>query len=654
MGVEGHNLDYKPEIDGLRAIAVAAVVAYHAFPGAMPAGFVGVDVFFVISGYLITALLVRERAETGRLDFAMFYARRIRRLLPALVVMLVGVIALMVGLMGRHERLVSDAAISSVWSLVFAANFHFQATVGGYFDVAATERAMLHLWSLSVEEQFYLVYPWLLTMLLARVPSAPARRLAVVAMGSLLLSEYWVNIEPGKGFFQMPSRFWELAAGGLVALLPATSSLRRTSHAVLPAGLALILLSCLYADRWGAFPGKGALPVVLGVALVLLGIHRGAVSGWAAAMLRSRIFVALGLVSYSLYLWHWPLLVMVDQAWIEPAGPALRLAVCALALLLATLSWRFVESPARCIRIRNPLHLIGAGVLTATVAGGLIIGLSRLDRVPVEVRELSRLARNDAPKIAEGCRFDENREVQALLPPVCNSRPSQLATFVLWGDSHALAWQPFAWQLADVAGASAAPMTLNSCPPGTGHADAGQIGNCEQFNRLVMQWLSRHPLDTVVVAQRWPRALSQRSAAPAHLAQRIDALGRALEQLGQVRRILVLGPLPTMRRAAPDCIALGWERQCSSPLRLHRQRVAPVWQQLEALALRFPNVVLIDPTEYFCDESHCAPDRHGFGLYRDDNHITASASRGFAEAYLADPARYTRRPGDGTRMTDSP
>lgn len=631
---------------------MSAVVCYHAFPSALPGGFVGVDIFFVISGYLITTLLLREHAGTGRIDFAAFYARRARRLLPALLAMLVGTMALMVAFMGRHELLIDDAATSSLWSLAFAVNLHFQSSVGGYFDAAAHTRPLLHLWSLSVEEQFYLIFPWLLAVLLARGPATRARWLALATLASFLLSEYWANVEPGAGFYQMPSRFWELGAGSLVAFAPSNES--RRVRGLLAAGLLLCLLSCLQAHRWGGFPGKAALPVILGASLMLLAVHRGGVTGYAGSMLRSRGFVMLGLVSYPLYLWHWPLLVMANQAGMQPAGTGIRLATCAVALLLAIVSWRFIETPARRLRIHQPWRWLGSWLIVACVAGTLLIGLSKVKRVPADVQRMSAAARADMPVMNEACRFPDDREVRALLPAACNSRPSQTPTIVLWGDSHASAWQPFAWRLAAASNASAMALTLNSCPPGPVVAAAGRGANCEQFNRLAMQWLERHPVDTLVVAQRWPRPASEAVAVPASLALRVDALEQALRGLRHVQRIIVMGPLPTTSRHAPDCIALGWDVACSSETVLHRARVAPVWTRLEAMASRFPNVVLVDPTDYFCDDARCPPALHGFGLYRDDNHITASASRDFADAYLADSARYTRRPRAGARNPDLP
>ena len=650
MPSQGAALEHKPEIDGLRAIAVGAVVVYHAVPGAMPGGFVGVDVFFVLSGYLITALLAREWAANGRIDFTAFYARRARRLLPALVAMLLVVMLLLAGPLGRHESLVDEAATSSLHALAFVANFHFQATTGGYFDAGAEARPMLHLWSLAVEEQFYLVYPLLLVALLRLAPGAPARRLALLAVGSLLLAEYWVNIQPERAFYQMPARFWELAAGGLVALSPAAAGAGRLSRAALPAGLALVLLACLQTAAWAPFPGKSALPVVAGTSLALLAIHRGAVSGWAAAFLRARPIVGLGLVSYSLYLWHWPLLVLAEAAWPEPAGLGVRLLACLVAVALAWASWRFVERPFRRAGIA-PARALCAGIAACVLAAVAVMALARIDRLPAEVREISDAARRDTPSILGRCHFDTRDDVRALKPEACHSRPGVTPTYALWGDSHALAWQPFAWGLAEAERASAAPLTLNSCPPGPG--EAGASDDCARFNHLAVDWLAAQSLDTLVIAHRWPIGHAERGPAPPQLAERVAALSQALDQLGHVRRILVMGPLPDLSQPAPDCIALGWEDSCSRPAPAHRQRVARAWRELDELARRHPNVELVDPTDYFCDQQRCPPVRHGFALFWDSNHISASASRGFAEAYAANPARYTRRPKDAAPDTES-
>lgn len=294
---------------------------------------------------------------------------------------------------------------------------------------------------------------------------------------------------------------------------------------------------------------------------------------------------------------------------------------------------------------------LGMGLAAGVIAAVAILALSAADRVPAEARRLADAARSDFPAILGDCHFDARDDVRGLKPASCNSRPAVAPSYAVWGDSHALAWQPFVWHLAEMAGASAAPLTFNSCPPAQGRAES--TDSCERFNHLAIGWLERSAVDTLVVAQRWPIGYSG-TGTPQQLADRVAGLSSALDRLGHLRRILVIGPLPTLRQSAPDCIALGWEATCSSPAPAHRRRVERAWRELEVLASRHPNVELVDPTGYFCDDQLCPPVRHGFGLYWDSNHITASASRGFAEAYLSDPARYTRCPGDVANPTDSP
>lgn len=630
---------------------MAAVVVYHAAPGAMPGGFVGVDVFFVLSGYLITALLAREWAGSGRIDIPAFYARRVRRLLPALLAMLLGVMLLLVAFMGRHESLIEDVGSSSLHAIAFIANFHFQATSGGYFDAASDTRLLLHVWSLAVEEQFYLVYPLVLAGLLRFFAAAPARRLVLLSIASLLLAEYWVHIDPALAFYQMPARFWELSAGGLVALSPSVAGQPKSRGWLLPTGLAIILVACVATGSLGAFPGKSAIPVVVGSAMVLLAVHRGQVLGWAGRTLRSAPLVGLGLVSYSLYLWHWPLLVLLDQSSPEPPGWGWRLGACVGALVIAVASWRFIERPFR----QGPLvagKAIGFGLLACLVAAATLQGLAAIDRVPLKERMIADRARADMPDIFRNCHFDARQRVDSLKPGSCNSIPSVEPTYALWGDSHALAWQPFVWRIAASADASAAPLTLNSCPPGDASTAGRVTADCQHFNQLALEWLAHAPLDTLVVAQRWPIGLSDQGAAPDLLVDRVEALSRALKRLGHIRRIVVLGPLPTIKRPAPECIALDWMDDCSTSAAHHRARVDRAWKVIGRLRAHHPNVEFVDPTDYFCDPDKCPPVRHGFGLYWDSSHITASASRGFAESYLEAPAQYARRPERPTTTGD--
>lgn len=645
------NLKYRPEIDGLRAIAVASVVLYHADPRLLPGGFIGVDVFFVISGYLITALLADEWQRNGRIDFLAFYARRVRRLLPALVVLVLGVVAAAVLLMGRHGTVFEQTGESAVAALLLVANVYFQLNTGGYFDNPAQAPPLLHLWSLSVEEQYYLVYPALLALLLRWVPGGVARRLVVLSVASLLLAEYWVHILPQQAFHQMPARFWELAAGGIVALSAVAPAQGRLARAFVPAGIVVVMAACVWTPAWPTFPGVGAVPAVAGSVLVLLGIHRRQTAGWVAATLRSRPFVGLGLVSYSLYLWHWPLLAIDANVRFEASSSAWRLLLCALAVGLAWLSWRFVEQPLRRPGRLGSGATVLAGLGVSLLAIAAVTAMMSVDRVPPEARRMAESGRGDHPAYMADCHFDTRDEFTGLKPAACWSRPAVEPTVALWGDSHAMAWQPFAWRLAESTGESAFGMTMNSCNP-TGIPPPEPAppteSRCAAMNAEALDWLESRQVKTLVIATRWPLLAATGPALPAPLQQRYDQIDAALVRLRHVPRVLLVGPVPLLKRPAPTCLSVGWEDECAVTRRHHDEVSSGAWRVLAALAEAHPNVELIDPADFLCDARLCPVARDGYALYWDSNHVSATASREFARRYLQAPARYTRAPHPAT------
>ncbi|MFY2765309.1 acyltransferase family protein [Arenimonas sp. MALMAid1274] len=644
------KLTYRPEIDGLRAIAVVLVVLYHADPRLLPGGFIGVDVFFVISGYLITSLLADEWKRTGRIDFPAFYARRIRRLLPALVVVVVAVVAAAVLLIGRHGEVFEQTGDSAVAALLLASNLYFDSTTGGYFDSATELAPMQHLWSLSVEEQFYLVYPLMLALLLRWVPQGVARRLAVLSVMSLLLAEYWVHIVPQRAFYQMPARFWELSAGAMVALSATAPAPRSLAPWYLPAGVLAILSASMWTPAWPSFPGLGAMPAVLGSALVLLGIQRGQVSGHFAALLRTPVLVGLGLVSYSLYLWHWPLLAFDANVRFEPSALPWRLALCLLAVGLAWLSWRYVEQPLRRPRGQEPGRTILAGGGATLVAIAAVLALMSIERTPVEARRMAEAGRGDHPAYMANCHFDALDEFTGLKPASCRSRPAVEPTVALWGDSHAMAWQPFTWHLAAASGQSAAGATMNACRASGLPASRSSNrleANCAALNAQALAWLESGNIDTLVIGLRWPLVEASGEVIPDVLQQRYHEIDSALVRLRQVRRVILIGPVPLLKRSASTCLSLGWDDRCAVSRAHHDQVSSGAWQAMDALARVHPNVVLIDPTEFLCNDVVCPVARDGYSLYWDNNHVSATASAQFAVQYLREPARYTRKPQVG-------
>ena len=628
---------YSPEIDGLRAIAVLAVVLYHADAALLPSGFVGVDVFFVISGYLITSLLAVEHERTGRIDLPAFWARRARRIVPALLAVVAAVSIASAALLSRHATF-DEIAGSAVASLLFVANFWFQATSGGYFDAAAETKPLMHLWSLAVEEQFYLAYPLLLAAMLRWPPDRARRPVAVLAIASLLLAEYWVRTDAERAFFQMPARFWELAAGALVALSPARATRGLLDRLLVPGGTLLVLAACLYTRAWGVFPASGAVLAVAGTAIALIGIHRGALADPVAAALRWRPAVLVGLVSYSFYLWHWPLLVFEDRLRMDEGTLSWRLALCAIALALAWLSWRFVEQPVRRWRAGPQRVLAAAGLaIGACIIVALLAG--RADGVPLEIRALAEKAHNDqAARLRCDLRSTETFDVEDLAE--CTSEFGRDPGIVIWGDSHATAWEPLASRLAAREKVPVASLTMDGCAPGWRGESRERVSArrpCAEMNAFVLRALSARPVDTLVVATRWPLGESVEA-----LESRIAGLHAALPRLRDVRRIIVIGPLPKMRRPVPECIQLGMTSRCGMLREVFDETSAPVWDALEALANRYPNVQLVDPTPWFCNTRDCPAVSDGTARFRDLDHLTATAARDFSAAWMADPARYDR------------
>jgi peptidoglycan/LPS O-acetylase OafA/YrhL len=322
---------YRPDIDGLRAVAIVPVVLHHADVPGFGGGYVGVDVFFVISGYLITRLLLAE-AEDGGISIMRFYARRVRRIAPAL---LIGGLAVL-----PAEDLLREAK-NAVATLAFASNIRF-AGLTGYFDDAATEQLLLHTWSLAVEEQYYLVFPLLLAAAI-RARAALRPLLWAVTMLSFAGAVRWVAIDPTFAFYMLPARAWELLGGALLAsgAVPAVYA-RRAREAASVLGFVLIAASVFFYAPQTNFPGVAALPPVLGAMLL---IHAG--DGTATGRLLSRpLPVGIGLISYSLYLWHWPILVLREQFIVAPGAAGVAAAI-ALSVALAWASWRWVERPFR-------------------------------------------------------------------------------------------------------------------------------------------------------------------------------------------------------------------------------------------------------------------------------------------------------------------
>lgn len=429
---------YRSEVDGLRALAVLAVMLFHADVGIAPGGFVGVDVFFVISGYLITGLLSHDLARNA-LSFSNFYARRARRLLPALalVVIATGVGAL---LWMPHDHRADHFRLMTAVAL-FHSNFVLGATTG-YFDAPAEDRPLLHTWSLGVEEQFYFVFPFLLLVLWRRGRTQVFLWITLLLLASLLVSEIGWRHHRQPNFFFTPSRLWELLLGSLAALWsskqrPPTGGLKLHRDGALAAiGLGAIIGSMALLDRNTPSPSVAILVPTFGTALVLIGGRSGTL---VARLFSMRPLVAVGLISYSAYLWHQPVLAFARMQSLEPLAPMVRWGLIAGTLALAGVTWKFVEQP---FRHANPMSdrktLVSAVLVTAVLVGlglaGQLLAQTQRGGVPESVTRSMA-----APPRSNQC-FDipqaHSRPAEWMCPvnPGAQRRPS----FIVLGDSHAL------------------------------------------------------------------------------------------------------------------------------------------------------------------------------------------------------------------------
>ena len=608
---------YRREIDGLRAIAVGAVVLFHA--GVWPrGGFVGVDVFFVISGYLITALLLREHAQTDRIDLLAFYARRVRRIFPAAVLVVLVTLALSAVLLTPPDLEV--VANSAAAAAVFGANLFFRAVTGGYWSADAESMPLLHLWSLSVEEQFYFLWPALLLAVLRWRPRWLVPGLAGLAIASLAYAEWLLQRDPTAAFYVMPARWWELAVGGLIAASPASGRCR----ALVWGGLALTVGAC--ALPLVRFPGLGALPAVAGAGALLWAVHRGQDLGLPGRLLRSAPMVGLGLVSYSLYLWHWPLLALYRATSIGPGDPTVRLSLCALALLLAIASYRYVEQPFRRLRAPSGRFVATGAAASLCLALGAC-GLAYRSHTEAPIAEIAHplavIAADDFPAQYRACHELGVGREKPIPNPACNSRPGTAPTVAVWGDSFGTSWQSYAWELAELDGRAATAYHADSCPPLLGYVPAPGAPadvHCRDRNARIVA--SLRGFDTVVVALRWGRYFPSPEASRG-LRATLDALAPT------VRQVIVIGPTPVLADKAPKCLASDDPQACAIRLSDFRSWSAGFSTELAAAARAHPNVQVLDPTAFLCTPT-CGPSRAGVALYIDDAHLSSTGSRAVA------------------------
>ncbi len=642
-GLEARS--HRRDIDGLRSLAIVPVLLYHAGIPGIGGGFVGVDIFFVISGFLI-ARLVDGELRAGTFTLLSFYERRARRILPALLTMMLATLCAAAALLlpDRYE----DLGESALATLGFFSNIHFFQDTG-YFAAEAASKPLLHTWSLAVEEQYYLLFPLLLLVCRGRLRLA---LLLALAAASLAVSAFLVGRDPAAAFFLPHSRFWELLLGALLGLYadkaPAEPGLR-TAMATL--GLACIGVAVVAFDDATPFPGLAALLPCAGTLLLLkAGGIAPSEQGAVSRLLASRPLVAIGLVSYSLYLWHWPLLVLAREWLGRELLTDESVAVLALCGLLSALSWRFVEQPFRRRRGRAARpYPLSALAVTLLLALGLslwvTIGRGLPGRLP-EIAQAYLAAKAERPRIKTKCLNKEDAEACHL------GAADAPARLLLIGDSHAAVLGETLDQVTLQLGLSGSALLVSGCPPAPGVLRLGVSPDldCRAFGERIEARLEDPDLRVVVLHARWPMYIEGTRIAgergdPLYLrgddnlsavAQHLEALVAELTARGLL--VFIVAGVPEAGFDVPSVLAraaLAGELVSTSLARAAVDaRQARSWALLRDLADRY-DAILLDPRDQLCDAERCLVADPGGALYFDDDHLSLAGAERLVPLLLA-------------------
>ena len=604
-----HRSGYRPDIDGLRAIAVLSVVLYHAAVAATSGGFVGVDVFFVISGYVISKSLQAD-LERGHFSVMSFYERRVRRIFPAMFVMFAA--TWLVAFMLLLPTYFADYSQSLAASAGFVSNVYFWKA-SGYFANGANLRPLLHTWSLSVEEQFYLFAP----LTLFAVHRWFGRRWALVlgpaAVASLALSAYAARIGPTANFFLLPTRAWELLLGAVLQLRPpAQLKARWVRELIGLAGLALIAWPVFGYTEATPFPGLTAIPPCLGAALL---IYVGANEGSAVTRLLSLpALVAVGLISYSVYLVHWPIISFATFYTLRAPTPWESAAIVAASLTLGALSWRFIEQPFRHKDFRPSRRALLGGALAAMAAfialgavGVLAKGFP--GRFPAFHEE--QTVGSPAGRWREGvCFLDSNPDIPKWNARACTITPAGHEMALLWGDSYAAHYVPGIEADARNIPYTVLEYTAAGCPPVLSYT-AYDRPNCQRFNQNALSVIRRNNVKVVVLSARW---VDQQRRGLEQLTSTLTALSR----MGVRAYVIGQSPMFTTHVQVIEFRNRDMKGQKSWPMAFDPD----VNAKLRAIA----GPSFVDPLPYMCRGKLCRYVQDGRLLFADEGHLSAYGS----------------------------
>ena len=656
------TLGFRPDVEGLRAFAVLTVLAFHASVPFFTGGFIGVDVFFVISGFLITSLMLAEIADTGRISLREFYARRARRILPSasLVIVAVGVASLVWFTLLRTLDTAQDIVASSL----YVVNWQFIHQGTDYLATRSNESPLLHYWSLSVEEQFYVLWPSLLILavLIARKLSVSwktsiAVAILVVTGSSFALSAWVTPLSPPTAYMSSFTRAWQFGVGALIAIsMPTLRRLLKRGNltpfliSVGWLGLAALFVATIMFNSRTPYPGTAALVPTLGTAAIIVAgtdpkLHRGVTAG---RLLGTSPMRAIGRLSFAWYLWHWPFVVFGESIAGHPLEWPVKTGLVLISAIPAWLTLRVLERPirfSRSISSRSSAGLaVGATAMILSAVAGLALGSHVLHGLGsatlfANTPTLSSVFAPNSGGMNSGAvspnplvaADDRPKPDDCILltgqvsGPECRFGDRKGPTVVLFGDSHAQQWQPALESLAAKRGWSLVIRTKAGCPAEDIPAAEGSSANfslptCAQWRTETIKSIANELHPSLIVVSGFSNYLKQGTDSPAYWSRTLARLQPAHAPILYIRD----NPEPNADVAACMSSALDDWKKCSF------DRASALRQDSIAGAILSgakQGVYLADFTNYLCPDVKCPAVRSGILFYRDDSHITATLAR---------------------------
>lgn len=624
----GHTrLAFRGDLEGLRAIAILLVIAAHAHVPGLAGGFVGVDVFFVLSGYLITGLLLKERQATGKVELLAFYARRARRLMPALLLMVAIVCVLGELLLAPADR--PAQGLAAITASLWISNLHFAFAELDYFGSGAESNLFLHTWSLGVEEQFYLVWPALLGLaaLGQKAPFGPERRtlnrlLLGVAALSLIACVVLTRDAPNLAFYLMPTRAWQFALGALV-FLHFGDGQRTLPSWVAGSGLVLLFASALVLGGDQQYPGLWAIAPSVAAAAVIAADSSGTSPG-VSRLLGTGVLQAVGRRSYSWYLWHWPVLLLGATV-LDMANGWNRLFLVVISALLAAASYRLVEMPIRHNQrlIQRPGVAVLASVGAMLLAGSLMLRWHNSAADWLDRNEAAS-ARITVPAIYKmGCDdWFHSADVK-----ICEFGSDEAThTVVAVGDSIGLQWFPALAEIFDNPQWRLLVITKSACPMVDAPIYYERIGRqyteCEQWRDKAIAMIGSIKPDMVIMGSTFTYDYTEQ--------QWRDGTRAVLAPLtAAAREVYVLRSTPVLPFNGPACLSersrlhqwLAGKDQCTAPA--GNVRSEQVFSWLSQAVAASPNAQVIDMTNAVCPDGTCRARSNGMLTFRDEQHLNA-------------------------------